>query len=267
MRALWKGALSFGLVNIPVKLYPATAAKSLKFNYLHKKCGAPLGYVKRCTECGEEVPWEEIGRGYQYEKGRYVIMEDKDFESLPKALTRTVRILDFVDISEIDPVYFQKSYYLIPDEIGVRPYILLREAMQEMGKAALGKVVIKEKEYLATVRVQDKSLVMETMFYADEIRNQNLFPELVTEVEPHPKELKMAKTLIDNLASHFDPKKYKDQYREALLEIVQHKVEGEEITAPKEEEQAKVIDLMEALKASVDQIKQRRKKSVGSKGA
>ncbi|MFQ5574337.1 MAG: Ku protein [Terriglobia bacterium] len=260
MRALWTGSLGFGLVNIPIKIFPAVSEKAVRFNYLHGECEAPVNYQRTCSQCGKLVPWDEIIRGYQHEKGHYVTVTDEDVAGLPEKITKTVRILDFVDLAEIDPIYFRKPYFLVPEQSGVRAYILLRDAMTEMKKVAVAKVVIKGREYLGAVRVKDSSLLLETMYFGDEIRDDREFTELEQEVEPHSKELKMARTLIENLATNFDPDRYKDEYREALLSIVHAKVDGTTSGQAEETAQAEVIDLMEALRESVDKA---RKKKAG----
>jgi DNA end-binding protein Ku len=251
MRSLWKGALSFGLVNIPVRLYTATQRKDVKFNYLHSVCHTPVKYEKHCPVCDREVPQEEIVLGYEYEKGRYVILNEDDFESIPVDTTKSVEIVDFVDLAEIDPVYFDKSYYLEPGVGGTKPYHLLRQAMQDTGKIAVAKVVIRTKESLAVVRVKDRALVLETMFYPDEIRSTSGLEGLEEEPKIQENEFKMAVTLIQNLSSPFDPGKYSNEYREALMQLIRSRVEGEAIAIPERREAAKVIDLMTALRESL----------------
>lgn len=255
MRTIWKGAISFGLVSIPVKLFPATEQKDVKFRYLHQPCQAPLKYQRVCTVCGKEVEQEEIVRGYEYETGRYVIINEEDLESIPDERTRTVDIVDFVDLKEIDPVYFDKTYYLAPGEAGEKAYALLRRAMEETGKIAVAKVVIRNKESLAVIRGYKNLLVMETIFYPDEIRNPQQLPGFDREVKLHDNEMKMARELIENLATVFEPQKYEDEYRKKLLEMIHAKIEGQQIAIPEAPQRGKVVDLMEALKASVEMAK------------
>lgn len=259
MRALWRGAISFGLVNIPVRLYAATERKDLKFSYLHEPCKTPIRYRKYCPTCVREVEMDEIVRGYEYEKGQYVIMNEEDFERVPVATTRTVDIVDFVSLAEIDPIYFDKTYFLEPGEGGQKAYALLRKAMTESGRIALAKVAIRAKETLAAVRVyDDRLLVMETMFWPDEIRS---YAEL-TGIDEHPhlheKEVQMAEMLISNLATDFQPEKYTDEYRQALLDIIRSRIEGQEVYRAAAPQPEKVIDLMEALRASVKLAEEQR---------
>jgi DNA end-binding protein Ku len=255
-RTIWKGAISFGLVSIPVGLYPATEEKSLHFNQLHDKDHGRIKYQRVCSICGEEVTFEHIVKGYEYEKGKYVVLEDEDFDAVPVESSHAIDILQFVDLEEIDPLYFQKSYYLVPEEAGVKPYTLLRKAMSEDGRVAIAKVAIREKEHLATLRFKDNVFILETMFWPDEIRPAE-FEELDKRVDVRPQEVQMARSLIDNLTGDFKPDEFKDEYREALLGVVEKKVAGEEIEAVPEPEPTKVVDLMEALKASVEATKKK----------
>jgi DNA end-binding protein Ku len=255
-RTIWKGAISFGLVSIPVGIYPATEEKSLRFNQLHDKDHGRIKYLRVCSICGEEVSFEHIVKGYEYEKGQYVVLEDEDFEAVPVESSHSIDILQFVDLEEIDPLYFQKSYYLVPNETGVKAYHLLRRAMSEDGRVAVAKVAIREKEHLATLRFKDNVFILETMFWPDEIRPAE-FEELDKRVDVRPQEVQMAKSLIDNLTGDFKPDQFKDEYREALLGVVEKKVAGEEIEAVPEPEPTKVVDLMEALKASVEATKKK----------
>jgi DNA end-binding protein Ku len=255
-RTMWKGAISFGLVSIPVRMYPATEEKSLKFNQLHDEDFGRIKYKRVCSIDEQEVPFEHIVKGYEHEKGKYVVLEDKDFDAVPVSTTHAIDIVQFVDIDEIDPIYFQKTYYLIPEETGVKAYTLLREAMREDGRVGVAKVALREKEHLVTLRFKDNVFVMETMFWPDEIRPAE-FEELDKEVPVRPQEVQMARSLIENLTEEFEPTQFKDEYREALLAVVEKKVAGEEIEVVAEPEETKVVDLMEALKASVEQTKKK----------
>jgi len=252
VRSLWKGALSFGLVNIPVKMYLATERKDAKFRYLHRECMTPIQYRKHCPTCNSDLNQDQIVLGFEYQKDRFVIMEDEDFSRVPVRTTRTIDILDFVELAQVDPVYFDKSYYLEPAEGGQKAYALLIRAMESTGKVAIARIVIRTKEALAAVRVYQGVLVLETMFYPDEIRNPtqlNIDPDRVI---LHDNEIKMAVSLIENLATDFEGERYQNEYRQALWEIIQNKVAGKEVvTVPSAPETAKVVDLMEALKASV----------------
>lgn len=252
MRPLWKGAISFGLVYVPVKMYAATEKKNVKFNYLHEKCKTPVQYRRYCPYCDTEINNEEIVRGYEYEKGKYVVMKDEDFESLPVEGSRSINIVDFVDLTDIDPLYFEKGYYLAPGEGGQKVFELLKKSMQETGKVAVAKVVIRNKESLAAIRVAEGVLSISTMFYPDEVRKPQGIPELDYQVEIHDNELKMAVSLINNLSAAFQPEKYTDDYRQQLLEVIQAKIAGEEVETVPTAQTEKVVDLMSALKASID---------------
>jgi DNA end-binding protein Ku len=249
-RSMWKGAISFGLVTIPVSVYPATEEKTLKFNQLHEKDGGRIRYKRVCSTDGEEVPFEEIVKGYEYEKDRYAILTDEDFDAVPVRSSRAIDIHQFVDLEEIDPMLYKKSYYLVPDETGAKAYSLLREAMASEGKVGVAKVAFRDKEHLAALRFSGDAFVLETMFWPDEIRAAD-FEGVDVDEKVRPQELDMAKQLIENLTADWDPDEYHDEYREAMLEIVEKKIAGEEIEVAPEEEPARVVDLMEALKASV----------------
>lgn len=266
MRIIWKGSIGFGLVNIPIKLFAATSSKDIKFNYLHQKDMSPVAYIKKCKLENEEVSSDELVRGYQYEKGRHIVLSEQDFEALPSQYKKSINITDFVDLEQIDPIFFEKSYYLAPDETGIRPYALLMRTMQRFNKIAVGSVVIRNKESLAAVRVLNNVLVLSTMYYVDEI-NEPAFPELENVPEPHENELKMAENLISLLAGDFDPEKYHDTYREALTKIIDQKIEGKEIVMPTRPKEEKVASLMDALKGSVERAreeKEQRERKIAS---
>lgn len=266
MRNIWKGAISFGLVSIPIKLYTATESKDIKFNFLHRECKSPIKYEKVCPVCKVELNSEDLVRGYEYEKGRYVIIDEVDLEKIPLSTLKSIEILDFVSIEEIDPIYYVKSYYVVPGDLGAKPYHLLLEAMKKTGRIAVARVVLRQKESLAVLRTDDKVLVMETIFYPDEIRSPEMIPEMKYDINIHDNELKMAVNLIESLTAEFEPGKYKNNYREALLELIGAKVKGEEVITPAQPETTKVVDLMEALKASIEAA-QKDKKNVPRKGA
>lgn len=260
MRALWRGSISFGLVNVPVRMYAATERKSVSFRQIHRECGTPIRYEKVCPACNRKVEEDEIARGYEYEKGRFVIIEDKDLEAIPDETTRTIDIIDFVDLKEIDPVYFDHSYFLGPEETGQKAYLLLFEALRKTGKIAIAKVTIRAKQSLACLRPYgENQLVIETMFYPDEVRDAG---EITVSpgIKLHENEIKMAVQLIDSLAAEFRPEKYTDEYRKALLDIIRAKVEGQEIKIPAPREE-KVVDLMEALKASLAMVEEEKEKT------
>jgi len=255
-RTMWKGAISFGLVSIPVRLYPATEEKTLRFNQLHDEDHGRIKYQRVCAVDGEEVTFEHIVKGYEYEKDKYVVLSDEDFDAVPVESSRAIEILQFVDLEEIDPIYYKKTYYLIPEEMGVKAYTLLREAMSETGRVGIAKVSFRDKEHLATLRFRDDVFLLETMFWPDEIRATE-FDELgeAGKIKVRGQEVQMAESLIENLTSAFKPAEYHDNYREALLQVVEKKIAGEEIEVIPEPEQSKVVDLMEALKASVEATK------------
>ncbi|KJS87779.1 MAG: DNA repair protein [Peptococcaceae bacterium BICA1-8] len=260
MRPIWKGAISFGLVNIPIKLYTATESNDIKFRFLHKECKSPINYQRYCPVCDEKLENGEMVKGYEYESGHFVIMEDEDFAKIPLESVKAIEIIDFVDLSEIDPIYFVKSYFLAPTELGHKPYNLLYMAMQETGKIAIARVVLRSKETLACVRLYENALLMETIFYPSEIRSPDMMPELTKEVKVNENELIMAKNLINSLSTEFNPEKYKSQYREALLELIEAKIQGQEIAIPEQPEAATVVDLMEALKASLAKVEEAKEK-------
>lgn len=251
MRSMWNGSLSFGLVNIPVKMYAATQGKDLSFNQLHRLCHTPIKYEKVCSNCQRAVDGTEIIRGYQYESGRYVIIEDEEWESFAEKSTRTVDILRFVEMGEIDPIYYNKTYYLEPSETGGKAYALLQEALSISGKIAVAQITIRSKPSLAVVRVYQGLLALETIYYPDEIRDQG---QLVGKNVPvQERELQMALSLIASLTEPFDPKQYSDERRSGLEELIAAKVRGQEIVlvdkAP--QDAGAPIDLLAALQASI----------------
>jgi DNA end-binding protein Ku len=247
---MWKGAISFGLVTIPVSVYPATEEKTLRFNQLHDEDGGRIRMKRTCSVDGEEVTYDHIVKGYEYEKDRYVILTEEDFDAVPVESSRAIDIVQFVDLEEIDPMMYKKSYYLIPEETGAKAYALLREAMSQEQKVGIAKVSFRDKEHLAALRFRDEAFVLETMYWPDEIRAAE-FGDVNVEAKVRPQELDMAKTLIENLTSDWSPGEFTDEYREALLKIVEAKISGEEIEIVEPEPTAKVVDLMQALKASV----------------
>ncbi|WP_408894313.1 Ku protein [Paenibacillus taichungensis] len=255
MHTIWKGAISFGLVHVPVKMFSATEDKDISMRYIHKVCGSPLAYVRKCPSCEVEVQWEEITKGYEYEKGKFVLFEKDELEALNDSSSKTITILDFVDLTEIDPIYFQKTYYLSPDQAGGNAYQLLMTAMRDTGKIGIAKISIRSKSSLAAIRVLDDCLSMETIFYPDEIRPVSQVPNLPEVLNVNEKELTMAKLLIDQLSTPFEPGKYTDDYRAKLLDLINHKVAGEEIKIAPAKPEANVMDLMAALQASIEAVK------------
>jgi DNA end-binding protein Ku len=253
-RAMWKGAISFGLVTIPVAVYPATEEKSLKFNQLHDEDMGRIRYKRVCSIDGEEVDYDHIVKGYEVEKDRYVILTDEDLDAVPVESSRAIDIQQFVDLDEIDPMLFKKSYYLVPDETGAKAYALLRKALARENKVGVAKVSFRDKEHLAALRFKDEVFVLETMYWPDEIRAAD-FDTLDSDGKVRDNEVEMAKQLIDSLSEPWNPEEFTDEYRQALLGIVEKKIAGEPIEAPEEAPAARVVDLMAALKASVEAAK------------
>ena len=255
-RAIWKGSISFGLVNIPIALYPATRREEFKFRLLRKSDLSPVNYKRVAEKDGKEVPWDQIVKGYEYEKGKYVVLKDEDFERVDLEATQTVDIQDFVNVDEIDPIFFYKPYYLEPQKGGDKAYALLRDALEDSRKVGIAKVVIKTRQYLAGVKPEDGALVLELMHFADELADTGKL-HLPKKVEVGKREMNMAKSLIDSMSAQWNPEKYHDDYREALMEVIEAKVEagGKEIEAKpkKAPKPTKVIDLVSVLQKSLEQ--------------
>jgi DNA end-binding protein Ku len=251
-RSIWRGTISFGLVSVPVRMFTATESKELRFHFLHKDDLSPIGYDKVRKDTGEHVDPEDIVRGFEIEKGRYVPLDDEDLDRLDIELTKSIDILDFVDLDEIDPIYFRKAYYLLPDEGAEKPYALLVRALEETGKVGIAKVVIRNKQHLAALRPVDGILVLETMYYADEVRKPE---EVKVSGDLRKAEVDMAKSLVENLSEPFTPEKYDDTYRKELLELLRAKAKGQKLPEPSEEEPGEVVDLMAALRESVERTK------------
>jgi DNA end-binding protein Ku len=254
-RAIWSGAISFGLVNIPVKLYSAVSRKTVRFHQIDAESGQRIRQQRINPATGEEVPYEQIVKGYEIGPDRYVTISPDELEALEPQKTRTIDIEDFVDLAEIDPIYYDHPYYLAPDTGAGKAYKLLYDAMEEAGKVAIARVVIRSKENLVAIRPHDGVLTMETMLFADEVIPTDSLDELSAADGDHktsPRELEMAKQLIDSLSSEFEPDKYHDEYRERVLELIERKAQGETVVveAPPEEPK-KVPDLMSALEASI----------------
>ncbi|NLB87905.1 MAG: Ku protein [Syntrophomonadaceae bacterium] len=250
---------------MPIKMYVATEKKDIKFNYLHKECMSPIQYRKFCPHCDKEIESSDIVRGYEYQSGSYVIINEEDLDRIPLETTKTIDILDFVSLDQVDPIYFDKTYYLEPSAGGEKAYTLLIEAMKATNKIAIAKVLIRSKQSLAALRTKDNILIMETIFYPDEIRSPTSLATGVEKEKLHDNEIKMAVSLIENLSTDFDPAKYEDEYRKALWEIIEAKIVGKEIISPTPTAQPdNVVDLMEALKESVklaEANKEKEKKS------
>src|SRR5256712_3037194 len=254
-RAIWSGTISFGLVSIPVRIYTATQSHDVHFHLLHKRDGVRLQNVRWCPKDEKAVPWDEVVRGFEYARGNYVPVSEEDLDHLPVKTVHTVDISDFVKLEEVDPIYYDKAYYLAPEDAGVKAFALLRQALQQTGRAAVAKVAIRDKENLCLVRPYDDVLSMETMFYANEIRSTE---DIATDgAKVSPKELQMAVSLIENLSDSFDAERYQDEYQAALKQVIDAKVEGAPLPEAPTEKGARVVDLMEALRASVEQTRKK----------
>jgi DNA end-binding protein Ku len=258
-RAIWSGAISFGLVNVPVKLYSSVNRKTVRFHQLHDDTGVRIAQKRVDPSTGEEVAYDHIVKGYELSPDSYVVITPEELESLDPEKTRSIDISDFVLLEQIDPIYFDHPYYLAPAQGGTKAYELLRQAMEGAGKVAIGKVVIRSKESLVAIRANGPVLTMETMLFADEVVDPTSLDEIpVEDGKATEQELTMAKQLIDSLSGDFEPEKYRDEYRERVLDLIERKAQGEEIAVqPTPEEPAKVPDLMAALEASIKAVKDR----------
>jgi DNA end-binding protein Ku len=264
MRAIWKGSISFGLVNIPIAVYPATRREELKFRLLREKDLSPVNYKRVAEKDGHEVPWDQIVKGYEYEKGKFIVLKDEDFQRVDLEATQTVDIQDFVEVEEIDPIYFYKPYYLEPQKGGDKAYTLLRNVLADTSKVGIAKVVIKTRQYLAGVKAKDQILVLELMHFAEELADASKL-HVPKKLEVGKREVDMAKALVESMSAKWDPEKYHDDYREALMEVIEEKVESggkeiEEKPKPKKTP-SKVIDLVAVLQESLANAKGAKKKS------
>ena len=257
MRAIWSGTISFGLVSVPVRMYSATESKELRFHFLDRRDLKPIGYDKVRKDTGKSVPSDEIVRGFEIEKGKYVPIEDEDLDRLDIELTHSIDICDFVELDEIDPIYFRKAYYLLPQDGAEKPYRLLAKALEETNKVGIAKVVIRNKQHLAALRAHDV-LILETMYYADEIRQPESVDGKAGKLQKA--EVEMAKSLVENLSAEFKPEKYDDTYRKELLQLIRKKAKGQKLPEPQEEEEGEVVDLMAALRESVEQTKKQQQR-------
>jgi len=256
MRPIWSGTISFGLVSVPVRMFSATESKELRFHFLHKDDLAPIGYDKVRKDTGKHVDPDDVVRGFEIEKGKYVPIEDEDLDRLDIELTHSIDICDFVDLDEIDPIFYRKAYYLLPEDGAEKPYRLLVRALEETGKVGVAKVVIRNKQHLAALRPYEGVLLLETMYYADEVRK----PESVNgKTRLQKTEVEMAKSLVKNLSDSFKPEKYDDTYRKELLDLIKAKAKGKELPEPSEAQEAEVVDLMAALRESVKETKRKSK--------
>jgi DNA end-binding protein Ku len=257
--AIWSGSINFGLVTIPVKLQTAIRTNDLRFNFLHKKDEGRVNNVRRCSLDGADVPYDEIVRGYEYEKGKYVILSDEDFERVNVEATQSVDILQFVDLSEINPMYFDKPYYLEPDKRGRHAYALLREALREANKVGIAKVVIRSREHLAALKPNGDALVLELMHFADEIVDVSAL-DLPERKDPPEAEMKVAKMLIDTMTEPFDAEKFRDAYREELLAMIEARAAGKQVPQGKVKPapSSNVVNLMDVLQKSLEESKKQR---------
>jgi DNA end-binding protein Ku len=258
---MWKGVVSFGMVSIPIRLYNATESSAkVSFRQLCPDHRSPITYKRWCAEGEHEVNYGEILKGYEVGKDRYVIIDDKDLDNLPLATAHSIDITEFVPRDDIEPgLYFKNAYYMEPEELGKKPYQLLRKALEATDRMAIAKIALRDREHLCALHSTGPGLLMNTLNWPDEIRSVEGLKGLDGDVKINPKELEMAKALIESLADSFDPSRYKDEYKEAVMKVVQAKIDGEVIEAPAAPQTAKVMDLMEALRASVEAAKKSRK--------
>ncbi|WP_262851318.1 non-homologous end joining protein Ku [Mumia quercus] len=259
MRAMWKGSISFGLVSIPVKMYGATSTHDISFRQVRRTDGSRVKYKRVAEADGEVVEYSDIAKGYELPDGRMVVLTDEDMEQLPLPTKKTVEVLEFVPLDQVDPIFYNKSYYLEPDtNAGLKPYLLLREALESSEMVAVVKVTIGTREQMATIRVREGVLTMSTLLWSDEIRKPE-FGFLGEDLELRPQEVKMAQSLVASMESDFDPDEFSDEYEKALDELVEAKLEGNEVVSPAvgegAEEKDNVVDLMSALQASIDRAK------------
>jgi DNA end-binding protein Ku len=269
MKTMWKGAIQFGLVSIPVRMYTATEEKTVRFHQLHAADHGRVRYDRVCEACGEQVTFEDIVRGHEYAKGHYVVLSDDDLKAVPIRSNRAIEIEQFVDLAEVDPILYQRAYYLVPDEAGRKPYQLLRSVLVQTHKAAVAKIALHQKEHLSLVRPLGDLLVLETMFWPDEIRVAPAEEAPTGGFDLRPQEMAMAESFVQNLTEPWDPAAFHDDYREALQALIDAKIAGEEVTTAAEPPAGEVIDLMEALRASVaaSETRKKEREAGGATGA
>ncbi|MGW0432354.1 non-homologous end joining protein Ku [Micromonospora sp. NPDC003197] len=267
MRAIWKGAVSFGLVSIGVKLYSATEEKDIRFHQVHREDGGRIRYKRTCSVCGEEVSYDDIAKGYDIGGGEMVILTDADFADLPLTTSHAIDVLEFVPAEQVDPILYNKAYFLEPEGAATKPYVLLRDALADAERVAIVKVALRQREQLATLRVREGVLLLNTMLWPDEIRTPD-FGFLDENIKVRGPELAMASSLIDSMAGEFEPDAFTDDYRTALQEVIDAKVEGREVVQPEEVEEAPAaaVDLMAALRASVDRARAARGEAPAARG-
>jgi DNA end-binding protein Ku len=268
-RAIWSGSISFGLVNVPVKVFPAVKQQDLSFHQFQEGTNARIRYKRVSEKTGKEVPYEKIVKGYEVSKGQHVIIEPEELEAMQPEDTRTIDIEDFVDLAEIDPIYYERTYWLAPDgKAAAKPYALLLEAMEEKQKVGIGKVVMRNKQYLAAIRPLDGALAMSTMLFSDEVVPRSELDGVKTTGRPTDKEVKLAGQIVDSLSAEWKPERYHDTYREQVLELIERKAKGEEIVVEEEApEKPKITDLMAALEASLESARKGKRATGGSGGS
>jgi DNA end-binding protein Ku len=254
-RAIWKGVITFGMVSIPVQLYPATQDKDVSFHLLHKPDHSRIKFKRWCAAEDREVEQDELVKAFEVSKDQYVEITDEDLEKLPLPARHTIELSAFVSAEEIDPIYYEKSYYLEPEETGVKPYALLMKVLEKKGVTGVASIALRNKESLCALRPMDGTILLETLHYPDEIRERDAS---LPDVTVNERELAIASTLVDALAEPFDPSKYHDHYREALLELIKAKTEGREVVAAESATPGQVTDIMEALRASLEQARKRK---------
>jgi DNA end-binding protein Ku len=264
-RAIWTGIVTFGLVSIPVKLFAATESKDVSFHQLHKECKTRIKEMRWCPHCERQVEWEDIEKGFEYAKGEYVVLTPEDMKELPLPSKQTVSIQSFVQLDEIDPIFFDKSYYLEPDEKASKPFALFQHVLNEKGLVAIGTVAIRTKERYCCLRLVGSTLMLNTLLYPDEIRVDTTAKLSTT--KPNAQEMKMAHALVDMMAQHFEPDQFKDNYREAIHQLVETKLSGGKTVTPEQPAGGKLLDLMDALRASVENVQGSKKKKPTSAAA
>lgn len=263
MRSIWNGTISFGLVSIPVKLYPGTKRKDVRFSLLHADCHSKLKYRRWCPKCQREVDYRDTVRGYEYEKDHFVVITDDEYEQIAKKQKRRIDLASFVDLGQIDPVYYDRTYYVLPSEAGRKPYVLLTQAMEETERAGIGRFLLRSKPHLVALRTKGQVLLLQTMYYADEVRDLEIVEREVgtplgsEDTEIDPREREMAVQLIEGLSTPFEPEAYRNDYRDALLEFIERKIQGKETVFSAEEDRREVIDLMDALEESLEKVQRR----------
>lgn len=266
MKAVWKGNISFALVSIPVKLYSAVESRTTDFHMLHDKCGTPLHYERHCDACDEVIPWENVVRGYEYEKNKFVVVTDEEMENLPQTKSKSIDIMEFVNADEIDPINFDKAYYAEPQEGAEGAYVLLREVLERTGMVPIAMVTLRDKEHVAAIMVHEGALTIHTLYYADEIRRADAL-NIPERARTGKREVDLAAELVKKYAGRLDIGQYHDRYHEALMELVKAKVEGRAFKAAPAKEPGKVISLMEALKKSLGEKEKKKKKAARGKAA